>query len=251
MPLKKLFSIRKKNSGRDSAGHVSIRHRGGEHKRFLRDIDWRRKPLGLRYKVSSIEYDPNRTAHIALLICQNGLKSYILATANMKIGDILTSAENTPIKEGNRLCLKNIPAGTPINCLELYPGKGAQIVKSAGSSAYIQSIEGSRAVVKLPSGQLRLFDSNCYATIGQLSNVNHSNVKLSKAGDSRHRGVRPGVRGVAQHPDSHPHGGGEGRSSIGMNPKTPWGWPALGKKTRKRNKSSNRLIIKGQNVAQL
>lgn len=240
----KLFTIKKKQSGRDAQGHVSTRHRGGEHKRFLRLIDWKRNKLDIKAKVTAIEYDPNRSANVAYLTYEDGSKSYILATANMKINDIVLYSLKAPIKEGNKLPLKNIPIGTPIHCLEFQFGKGAQIIKSAGSSAYIQSIDGEKVTIKLPSGELRIFPATTCATIGQVGNVDHSNIKLSKAGDSRHRGIRPAVRGVAQNPHSHPHGGGEGRSSIGMNPKTPWGKPAMGKKTRKRKKVSNKLIIK-------
>lgn len=240
----RLLTIKKKRSGRDSQGHVSVRHRGGEHKRFLRLIDWKRNKIDVKAKVTAIEYDPNRSASIAYLIYEDGSKSYILATVNLKIGDVVVSSPKAPIKEGNRLPLKNIPVGTPINCLEFQPGRGAQIIKSAGSAAFIQSIDVNKVTVKLPSGELRLFPGDASATIGQIGNAEHSNIKLVKAGDSRHRGVRPSVRGVAQNPHSHPHGGGEGRSSIGMNPKTPWGKPAMGKKTRKRKKASNKLIIK-------
>jgi len=239
-----LKTIKKRQSGRDSQGHVSIRHRGGEHKRFLRNITWRWAFADIEAKVVALEYDPNRTSTVALIVFKNGHKSYILATEKLKVGDIIINSPSAPIKEGNRLCLKNIPVGVPIHGLEFSPGKGAQIVKTAGSAAYIQSVEGEKTVVKLPSGEIRIFSSQCQASIGQVSNANHSNVKLTKAGDRRHRGFRPTVRGVAQHPDSHPHGGGEGRSSIGMNPKTPWGKTAMGKITRKRKKSSNKLIIK-------
>jgi large subunit ribosomal protein L2 len=240
----KLLTIKKKRSGRDSQGHVSVRHRGGEQKRFLRLIDWKRTKLDVKAKVMAIEYDPGRTADIAFLSYTDGSKSYILATANMKVGDVVVYSESAPIKEGNKLPLKNIPVGTPLHCLEFQAGKGAQIIKSAGSAAYIQSIDGDKVTIKLPSGELRMFPGSACATVGQVGNVNHSNIKLVKAGDSRHRGIRPSVRGVAQNPYSHPHGGGEGRSSIGMNPKTPWGRPAMGKKTRKHKKASNKLIIK-------
>ena len=239
----KLLTIKKKTSSRDNQGHVSVRHRGGEHKRFLREIDWSRSKVDIKAKVISIEYDPNRTADIALLCYEDGSKSYILATSNLKVGDTVIASESAPIKDGNRLCLKNIPIGVPIHAISFQVSKPAQVVKSAGSAAYIQSIDGNKAVIKLPSGEIRIFNSNSQATIGQVSNPNHFNVKLTKAGDSRHRGIRPTVRGVAQDPHSHPHGGGEGRSSVGMNPKTPWGRPALGKKTRKLKKASNKLII--------
>ncbi len=240
----KLFSIKKKQSGRDARGHVSVRHRGGEHKRFLRLLDWQRAKKDIKAKVTSIEYDPNRTASIALLTYSDGAKKYILASSLLKLGDVVVYSDTAPIKDGNKLPLKNIPVGTPFHCLEYRPGSQAQLIKSAGSAAYLQSIDGHIAIVKLPSGELRIFSSNCTAVIGQVSNVDHSNQKMTKAGDSRHRGIRPAVRGVAQNPRSHPHGGGEGRSSIGMNPKTPWGKVAMGKKTRKHKKHSNRLIIK-------
>lgn len=242
--VKSLLTIKKKTSGRDVKGHVSVRHRGGEEKRFLREIDWLRNKIDVTAKVVSIEYDPNRTADIALLSYTDGSKSYILATSKMAIGDIVVSADNGPIKDGNRICLKNIPVGIPIHGLSFQVGKPAQLVKSAGTAAYVQSIDGDKAIVKLPSGEIRIFKSESKATIGQVGNEDHSNEKLTKAGQSRHRGIRPGVRGVAQNPHSHPHGGGEGRSSIGMNPKTPWGKPAMGKRTRKKKKASNKLIIK-------
>ncbi|MFA5025776.1 MAG: 50S ribosomal protein L2 [Candidatus Shapirobacteria bacterium] len=240
----KLLTIKKKRSGRDSQGHVSIRHRGGEQKRFIRLIDWKRNKLDIKAKVIGIEYDPGRTANIALLSYEDGSKAYILATVNMKVADVVVYSESAPIKEGNKLPLKNIPIGTALHCLEFQAGKGAQIIKSAGSAAFIQSIDGDKITIKLPSGELRMFPGTACATIGQVGNADHSNQKLVKAGDSRHRGIRPSVRGVAQNPHSHPHGGGEGRSSIGMNPKTPWGKPAMGKKTRKHKKASNKLIIK-------
>ena len=244
--INKLTTIRKKNSGRDSSGHVSVRHQGGGSKQFLRLIDWKRDKIDITAKVVDIQYDPNRTANIALLVYSDGEKRYILAPEKLKIGDSVVSSQKAEIKAGNTLPLKNIPSGIPIHCLEIFPGKGAQMVKSAGSAAYIEGVDGNKAQVKLPSSEIRIFSSNCLATIGQIGNSELINVKLKKAGDSRRRGIRPGVRGVAQHPDSHPHGGGEGRSSIGMHPKTPWGKVAMGKKTRKRKKQSNRLIIKAR-----
>ena len=244
MTRNKLFSIKKKQSGRDASGLVSTRHRGGEHKRFLRLIDWQRAKKDIKAKVLSIEYDPNRTAKIALLAYTDGTKKYILATSLLKLGDTVVYSDTAPIKDGNKLSLKNIPVGTPFHCLEYRPGSQAQLIKSAGSAAYLQSVEEDKAIVKLPSGEIRIFSSLCTAVIGQVSNIDHSNQKMTKAGDSRHRGIRPSVRGVAQDPRSHPHGGGEGRSSIGMNPKTPWGKVAMGKITRKRKKHSNKQIIK-------
>jgi len=240
----KLLKIKKKHSGRDSQGHVSVRHHCGGHKRFLRLIDFKRNKLDIKAKVIAIEYDPNRTANIAFLSYQDGSKSYILAPSGLKEKDIVVYSEHAPVKEGNKLPLKNIPVGVPIHALEFQPGRGAQLIKSAGSAAFVESIDADKATVKLPSGELRIFPANACATIGQVGNSDHSNIKLKKAGDSRHRGIRPTVRGVAQNPRSHAHGGGEGRSSIGMNPKTPWGKVAMGKKTRKAKKASNRLIVK-------
>ncbi len=241
--IRSLLTIKKKTSGRDSQGHISIRHRGGEQKRFLREIDWKRNKVDITAKVISIEYDPGRTADIALLCYQDGAKSFILAPTGLKVGDVIVSSENAPIKDGNCLPLKNIPVGVPIHCLSFKPTKGAQLIKSAGTAAYVQSIDGKKAIIKLPSGEIRIFNSDSKATIGQVGNADHSNQKLTKAGQKRLRGIRPTVRGVAQNPHSHPHGGGEGRSSIGMHPKTPWGKSAF-KKTRKKKKASNRLIVK-------
>lgn len=243
MAIKSLLTIKKKNSGRDSKGHISVRHRGGEHRRFLREIDWTRKQFDIKAKVIAIEYDPNRTADIALLSYENGSKSYILATSKMEVGDIVVSSKDAPIKEGNCLPLKSIPIGIPVHALRFQITKGAQLVKSAGTAAYVQSIDGDKAIIKLPSGEIRIFNANTFATIGQISNPDHINEKLTRAGQNRHRGIRPTVRGVAQNPSSHPHGGGEGRSSIGMHPKTKWGKPAF-KRTRKKKKHSNRLIVK-------
>lgn len=241
--IRSLLTIKKKTSGRDSQGHVSIRHRGGEQKRFLREIDWKRDKIDIKAKVTSIEYDPGRTSDIALLVYEDGAKSFILAPVGLKVGDIIVSSLNAPIKDGNCLPLKNIPVGVPIHCLSFQKGKDAQLVKSAGSAAYVQSIDGNKATVKLPSGEIRVFNADSCATIGQIGNADHSNQKLTKAGQSRLRGIRPTVRGVAQNPHSHPHGGGEGRSSIGMHPKTPWGKSAF-RKTRKLKKASNKLIVK-------
>jgi len=241
--IRSLLTIKKKTSGRDSQGHISIRHRGGEQKRFLREIDWKRNKIDIKAKVTSIEYDPGRTADIALLVYEDGSKSFILSPSGLKVGDVVVSSQNAPIKDGNCLPLKNIPVGVPVHCLSFQKGKSAQLIKSAGSAAYIQSIDGNKAIIKLPSGEIRIFNADTFATIGQVGNSDHSNQKLTKAGQSRLRGIRPTVRGVAQNPHSHPHGGGEGRSSIGMHPKTKWGKPAF-KRTRKRKKASNRLIVK-------
>jgi len=242
---KKLLKLNPKSSGRNSSGKITVRHRGGRQKRFLRQIDWKRNIFDIPAKVVSIEYDPNRTADIALLVYANGQKSFILAPIDLKVGDQVISSETAEIKPGNSCLLKNIPVGIAIHNLEIRPGKGAQIVRSAGNHALIQSKEEGKILVKLPSGEIRLFKPDARATIGSLSNVEHKQEKLGKAGRKRHMGFRPTVRGTAQHPDSHPHGGGEGRSGVGMkHPKTPWGKPARGKKTRKKKKYSNKLIIR-------
>lgn len=244
MQKSNLLTIKKKMTGRDSTGTISVRHKGGEHKRYLRTIDWKREHKGIQAKVCAIEYDPNRTANIALLTYVNGAKAYILAPENLKIGDTVLASENAPIQPGNALPLKNIPSGVPVHAIESIPGAGASLIRSAGSSAYIQSIEGERAILKLPSGEIKLFPSSAWATIGQVGNSSWAKINVGKAGTKRRMGIRPTVRGVAQHPNSHPHGGGEGRSRVGLKyPKTPWGKPAVGK-TRKAKKSSNRLIIK-------
>lgn len=247
-PLKSLLKLNPKSSGRNFSGKITVRHQGGRQKRFLRHIDWKRN-LDLTAKVDSIQYDPNRTADIALLVYASGHKDYILAPHELKIGDIVVSSETAEIKVGNCLPLKNIPIGIEIHSLEITPGKGAQMVRSAGNTATVQSKEGNNVVVKLPSGEIRMFDGRCKATIGSLSNPHHKEEILGKAGRKRHMGVRPTVRGVAQDPRSHPHGGGEGRSGIGMkSPKSPWGKRTLGKRTRDRKKFSNKVIIKRRYV---
>mgnify|MGYP000400981047 CR=1 FL=1 len=234
-----------KRSGRDSSGHVSVRQRGGGSKRYLRKIDFKRDKFGIEGTVEAIEYDPNRNVNIALVVYKDGERRYILAPEGLKIGDKVISGEEAEIRVGNALPLRNIPIGTPIHNLELTVGKGGQIVRGAGGMALILAKEKEMAQVKLPSGEIRLFPLSARATIGQLGNIGKKFEKLRKAGDSRRRGIRPAVRGVAQNPHSHPHGGGEGRSGVGMaGPKTPWGKPALGKKTRKRVKYSDKFIIK-------
>lgn len=243
--VKKLVKIKKKKSGRGSGGRISVRHRGGEHKRYIRLIDWKRNKTDIPGKVVSIDYDPNRNAEIALIFYPDGEKRYIIAPAKLKIGAKIISGEDAPAIPGNCLPLKNIPVGIPIHNIEITIGKGAQMVRGAGGSALIQSKEDKRVKVVLPSGEIRWFLNSCRATIGQIGNVDQIYKKLKKAGDKRRRGIRPTVRGVAQHPDSHPHGGGEGRSPIGMkSPKTPWGKKTLGKRTRKRKKYSDRVIVK-------
>ena len=243
-PEKSLLLPLKKKSGRSNQGKVTVRHRGGGAKRKLRIIDFKRNKLGIPGKVASIEYDPNRSANIALIYYVDGEKRYILAPVGLKVGDVISAGDNAEIKPGNALPLKMIPLGTAVHNIEIHIGKGGQIVRSAGGAAQIMARESGYALVRLPSGELRRVDERCLATVGQVGNIDHSNISLGKAGARRHRGWRPEVRGSAMTPRDHPHGGGEGRSPIGLpGPKTPWGKPALGYKTR-RNKRSNRLIIK-------
>lgn len=244
---RRLLKMIGKRNGRDAAGHVSVRRRGGGSKRFLRVIDFKRSKRDIEGVVEEIEYDPNRNADIARVLYKDGDRRYILAPEGLKIGDKVIAGSDVEIKVGNCLPLDSIPLGTPIHNLEIVPEKGGQIVRGAGGMATILSREKGMAQVKLPSGEIRLFSTACVATIGQLGNIGQKFSKLRKAGDARRRGIRPHVRGVAQHPGSHPHGGGEGRSGIGMpGPKTPWGKPALGKKTRKKTRYSDKLILKGR-----
>ena len=248
-PERSLIVPQKKTAGRNAYGRVTVRHRGGGEKRHLRVVDFRREKIGIPAKVAAIEYDPNRTARLALLTYADGEKRYILAPVGVKVGDTLVSGPQAEIRPGNALPLANIPVGTTIHAIELKPGKGAQIGRSAGSSAQLLAKEGKYAHVRMPSGEVRLVLQECMASIGQVGNVDHSNVKLGKAGRARHMGLRPEVRGSAMTPRDHPHGGGEGRSPIGMpGPKTPWGKPALGYKTR-RNKSTNKMIIRHRSKA--
>ena len=248
-PEKSLTTRVKKNSGRNAHGHVTTRHRGGAEDRRYRLIDFKRQKFGVEAKVMSIEYDPNRSANIALLHYRDGEKRYILAPDGLTVGSLVVSGVDSEPKLGNSLPLGTIPIGMPVHNLELKVGRGGQIVRSAGTSALVQSREGGFVTVKLPSGEIRLIKEGCFATIGQVSNLDHKNRKLGKAGRRRHMGWRPTVRGIAQHPDSHPHGGGEGRSGIGMpGPKTPWGKPALGYKTRFKAKYSNKYIVKDRRV---
>lgn len=243
--MRKLKNILPKNSGRDTSGTISVRHQGGRHKRFYRLIDWKRNKINIPARVVSIEYDPNRSAQIALVVYDDGEKRYMLAPNGLKIGQKLMSGPDADIKTGNTLKLGLLPVGTQIHNIEIKPGKGAQIVRSAGSSAMILSKDDNQVQIKLPSGEVRIFKPECLATIGQISNIDRKNIQIGKAGRSRRLGRRPAVRGVAQHPGSHPHGGGEGRSGIGMpSPKSPWGKPTLGKRTRKRRKYSDVNIVK-------
>lgn len=243
-PLKAKVKGFKRQAGRNNTGKITTRHQGGGHKRKLREIDFTRERVNVKGKVIAIEYDPNRSANIARIVYADGDQRYVLAPEGLKVGDPIITGESIEPKIGNTMPLKTIPLGLPIHNIELRPGKGGQIVRSAGSSALIQSREGKYATVVLPSKEIRLIDSNCFATIGQVSNIDHKNIKLGKAGRKRHLGIRPSVRGTAMHPAAHPHGGGEGRSGIGLpSPKSPWGKKTLGRKTR-RKKYSTKYIIK-------
>lgn len=243
-PKKSLLRPLKKRAGRNSSGRVTVRHRGGGHKRRLRVIDFKRDNIGVSGEVTSIEYDPNRSSRIALIKFINGDWRYILAPNGLTVGDSVESGENVEVRLGNTLPLKAIPTGTLVHNIELRVGKGGQIVRSAGNSAQVLAKEGRYTLLRLPSGEDRNVLSECMATVGQLSALDHKNVKLGKAGKNRHRGRRPTVRGVVMSPAAHPHGGGEGRSPIGMpGPKTPWGKPALGYRTRK-NKLSDKFIVR-------
>ncbi len=242
-PEKSLLLPLKKKAGRNSRGVITVRHRGGGAKRKLRIIDFKREKVGIPGKVASIEYDPNRSARIALIHYADGEKRYILAPLGLNLGDTIRAGEDAEMKPGNALPLSLIRLGTLVHNVELEPGKGGQVVHSAGSAAQVMSKEGKYALLRLPSGELRKFHSRCCATIGQIGNVDHENIVLGKAGRKRWLGFRPSVRGSAMTPRDHPHGGGEGRAPRGMPPKTPWGKPALGPKTRT-HRSSDRLIMK-------
>ena len=241
---KSLTIILPKNSGRDVSGHVAMRHIGGRHKRYYRIIDWKRDKIGVTAKVVSIEYDPNRTSQIALLNYADGEKRYIVAPLGLTLGATVVSSDTADIKPGNSLTLGAMPVGTLVHNIEIKPGRGAQMIRSAGGSAVVLARDGNAVQLKLPSGETRVFDAACRATVGQIGNVEHKNEFIGKAGRTRHMGIRPTVRGVAQNPRSHPHGGGEGRSGIGMSsPKSPWGKHTLGKKTRSKKKYSNKFIL--------
>ncbi len=243
-PNRALLAPLSKKSGRNSRGVVTVRHRGGGHKRRYRIIDFRRDKVGVPARVESGEYDPNRSARIALVVYADGERRYILAPVGLKVGDTVMSGPNVDIRPGNALPIRAIPLGTMIHNVEIYPGRGGQLVRSAGLAAQLVAKEGAMAQVRLPSGEVRYIDMNCLATIGQVSNPDHANLSIGKAGRQRWLGKRPSVRGIAMDPGSHPHGGGEGRSPVGMpGPKTPWGKPALGKKTR-RNKRTAKFIVR-------
>ena len=242
-PHAPLVSKKSKSGGRNNAGRITTRHRGGGHKQRYRQIDFRRNKDGIAAVVERIEYDPNRTAHIALMLYSDGERRYIIAPKGVKVGDKLFSGADAPIKEGNALPLRNIPVGTVVHCVELKPGKGAQLARSAGTSVQLLAREGGYATLRLRSGEMRKIHADCRATIGEVSNTEHNLRKLGKAGATRWRGVRPTVRGVAMNPVDHPHGGGEGRTSGGRHPVSPWGMPTKGYKTRK-NKRTDKLIVR-------
>lgn len=243
-PERSLLKPLTKKAGRNNDGRLSVRHKGGGHKRMFRVIDFKRNKDGITARVASIEYDPNRSANIALLFYQDGLKTYILAPNGLQVDQMVVSGTDADIKVGNTLPLQNIPVGTLLHNIEMKPGKGAQMVRSAGGSAQLMAKEGFYATLRLPSGEMRMIRIECRATIGQVGNLDHENINVGKAGRSRWLGIRPTVRGSVMNPCDHPHGGGEGRNSIGRNPCTPWGKPALGAKTRKKKNSSNRFIVK-------
>lgn len=246
-PERSLIVPLRKKGGRNAHGRVTVRHRGGGHRRFIRIVDFKRDKLGVPARVAAIEYDPNRTARLALLFYADGAKRYIIAPVGVKVGDTLMSGPEAEIRPGNSLPISNIPLGTMIHNIEMKEGKGGQMVRSAGASAQVLAKEGDYAQIRLPSGEVRLVRQGCYATIGQVGNVDHSNIKLGKAGRKRHLGIRPTVRGSAMNPNDHPHGGGEGRQPIGMpGPKSPWGKPTLGYKTR-RNKDTDKYIVRRRN----
>lgn len=244
-PEKSLTRILKKHSGRNNQGRITVRHRGGGHKRLFRMIDFKRDKDGVPAKVVSIEYDPNRSANIALLSYADGEKRYILAPNGLAVGQTVVSGPEADIKIGNALALKDIPVGSILHNIELKPQKGAQLVRSAGGSAQLMAKEGNYASIRMPSGEVRLIHVNCKATIGQVGNHDHENITIGKAGRSRWKGIRPENRGVVMNPVDHPHGGGEGRSPIGRkNPVTPWGKPAIGGKTRKKKNPTDKFIVK-------
>ena len=244
-PEKSLVTSLKKNAGRNNQGKITVRHHGGGSRRKYRIIDFKRKKDGIPAVVKSIEYDPNRTANIALICYADGEKAYIIAPAGLKVGQTVMNGSTAEINVGNCLPLADIPVGTEVHNIEMYPGKGAQLVRSAGNSAQLMAKEGKYATLRLPSGEMRMVPIICRATIGQVGNADHGLINIGKAGRKRHMGIRPTVRGSVMNPNDHPHGGGEGKTGIGRpGPVTPWGKPALGLKTRKKNKQSNKLIVR-------
>ncbi len=247
-PEKSLVVHIKKNSGRNNQGKITVRHKGGGAKIKYRMIDFKRNKDGIPAKVAGIEYDPNRTANIALIVYADGAKSYILAPVGLKVGDTVMNGPEAEVRVGNALPMRAIPVGANIHNIEMKPGKGGQLVRSAGNVAQLMAKEGKYATVKLPSGEMRLLPLDCRATIGQVGNIDHELVHIGKAGRKRHMGIRPTVRGSVMNPNDHPHGGGEGRAPIGRpSPMTPWGKPAMGYKTRKKHKASNKYIIRRRN----
>ncbi len=245
VPEKSLVTSLKKNAGRNNQGKITVRHQGGGIRRKYRIVDFKRRKDGIPATVKSIEYDPNRTANIALICYADGEKSYILAPVGLTVGTVLMNGENAEVRVGNCLPLQNIPIGTQVHNIELYPGKGGQLVRSAGNSAQLMAKEGKYATLRLPSGEMRMVPIICRATVGQVGNIEHDLINVGKAGRKRHMGIRPTVRGAVMNPNDHPHGGGEGKNGIGRpGPSTPWGKPALGLKTRAKNKKSNKLIIR-------
>ncbi len=247
-PEKSLLQPVKKTAGRNSYGRITVRHIGGGNRRKYRVIDFKRQKLGMNAEVKTLEYDPNRSAFIALVQYEDGEKRYIIAPDGLKVGDTIRAGSDADIKPGNALQLSDIPVGTIIYNIELHPGKGAQLVRSAGNMAQLMAKENGFALVRLPSGELRNIPENCMASIGTVSNIDHNNVNLGKAGRTRHLGIRPTVRGSVMNPNDHPHGGGEGKSPVGRpGPVTPWGKPALGYKTRSTKKASNKFIVKRRN----
>jgi large subunit ribosomal protein L2 len=244
-PEKSLITALRKKAGRNNSGRLTVRHHGGGSKRHLRILDFKRDKIGIPGRVAAIEYDPNRTARIALIYYVDGEKRYILAPLGLNVGDTILSGPEAEVRPGNNLPMKLMPSGTLIHSIEFQKGKGAQLVRSAGVAAQLMAKEGERVLVRLPSGEMRYILADCTATVGQVGNVDHQAMKLGKAGRARWLGRRPAVRGTAMTPRDHPHGGGEGRSPIGLpGPKSPWGKPTLGHKTRKKSKPSNRMIIK-------
>ena len=248
-PERSLLNSIKKNAGRNSYGRITVRHRGGGNRRKYRIIDFKRNKDGMPATVIGIEYDPNRSANIALIQYEDGTKAYIIAPLGLTDGDVVVSGEGADIKPGNALFIRDIPVGTLIHNIELYPGKGGQLVRSAGNSAQLMAKEGEYAQVRLPSGEVRMIRMDCKATIGVVGNQQHENISIGKAGRKRHMGWRPTVRGVVMNPNDHPHGGGEGKSPIGRPaPVTPWGKPALGYKTRKKKNRTDKFIVKRRNA---
>ena len=248
-PEKSLLTVIKANAGRNNTGRITVRHRGGANRRKYRIIDFKRDLQGVPAQVLTLEYDPNRSAHIALVQYETGEKRYIIAPHGLKVGDTISSGAGSDIKPGNALELVSIPVGTFVHNVELYPGKGAQLARAAGVMAQLMAKEGNFALLRLPSGELRKVPVTCMATIGQVGNIDHENVSIGKAGRTRHMGIRPTVRGSVMNPCDHPHGGGEGRSPIGRpGPVTPWGKPALGYKTRDKHHRTDKYIVKRRNA---